>query len=278
MDKRMFKRDLVSARNRWLLFVFLPVFLFSCSSTYRSSYTGSASRDGSGTTRKTTHTKEENRPSQSTDKRLVKKYVNPAKLDVYGCSFHGSPAVAARSVQQIAQRIQAQKIYYNSRELTDCSGIFHRFLREMQKTCEHQDFPSPKKYRSSRDLALWYHERGSLILVSDPLRMSHLIRPGMVMFYGNRGKKFDKFTERDLKNRKEIHHIGIVVSVEKDRTGRVISYKLFHGRSPGKYAAITEYHLLTPSRRNLPPFGNYDQPWVAIAPLVAGAVISENIH
>lgn len=188
-----------------------------------------------------------------------------SNLPGYKVVYQGKSVDLGRLVRRIALNLQAQKLYYNSRKLTDCSGIFHRVIGEMRKICPNYDYPSPTRNRSSRDLARWYFERGELVPVNDPIKMAHLIKPGAVMFFAHRGKNIDNFAGKRSFNANIVSHIGIVVAVEKDAAGRVISYQLFHGRSRGKIASITKYHYRNPSKKYLPPFGNYDQPLVAIA-------------
>ncbi len=180
----------------------------------------------------------------------------------------GTPIDFARLIRQIALKLQAQRLYYNSKKLTDCSGIFHRVIGEMRKICPNYDSPSPTRQRSSRDIARWFLKRGELIPVNDPIRMANLIKPGAVMFFAHGGKDLDKFAGKPSFNVNIVSHIGIVVAVEKDPAGRVISYQLFHGRSRGKFASVTQYHYRNPPKKYLPPFGNHTQPWVAVARLV----------
>ena len=58
-----------------------------------------------------------------------------------------------------------------------------------------------------------------------------------------------------------IFHIGVVYGVRRDAVGQVESYRLFHGRRPGKVASITNWHR----RTSEPPFGNGNEELVAIA-------------
>ncbi len=193
-----------------------------------------------------------------------------SQLDLkgYPITCQGELLDLAGPVQRIARKIQSQRLYYNSQKLSDCSGIFHRVLLEMRKICPNQVYPHPAEYRSSRDLARWYAQRNELILVKDPQAMARFIKPGAAMFYGRSGKKFANFTEKSLFGANGIAHMGVVVSVQKDARGRVVGYALFHGRSRGKYAAITWHYLRPPGGKKLPPFGNYNQQWVAVAPLL----------
>ncbi len=199
-----------------------------------------------------------------------------ANLSGYEILYQGKRADLGRLVRQIALKIQAQNLYYNSKKLTDCSGIFHRVLAEMQRICSNYDYPSPTQYRSSRSLARWYYEKGALIPVNDPVKMANLIKPGAVMFFAHRDKNLDRFAGKRFFNANIVSHIGIVVAVEKDPAGKVVSYQLFHGRSRGKIASITKHHYRNPSKKSLPPFGNYSQPWIAVARLVGPKTLSSN--
>ena len=174
----------------------------------------------------------------------------------------------ANSVAEIAENLSAQQLGYNSLPFTDCSGIFHRVLDSLRLRCPEQAFPD-KSYRSSRDLAKWYHEQGQLILVFDALNNSDLIKPGAVLFFGGSGAEWgDAFTLEQIVGPGGINHVGIVTFVEKDSHGIVQSYRLFHGLRPGKAAQITHWHTRNPSREIYPPFGNGTEPWLAIAPVV----------
>lgn len=157
---------------------------------------------------------------------------------------------------------------YDTVELSDCSGIFHRVLQAMVAQCANLSPPKPSQFRDTRDLARFYHQKGQLVLIQDALEQAQLIKPGAVLFYGYAGVRYQDFSAEDLFARGNgIEHMGVVVSVTRDSEGRVVSYRLFHGRSTGKIAAVTSYHLRRPTRSDLPPLGNWDQQWVAFAPL-----------
>ncbi len=173
-------------------------------------------------------------------------------------------------VKEIAQRLEAQNFPYVSADTADCSGMFHRVLMEFQQACPEHDIPALKTYRSTRDLAKWYHERERLIVV--PLDSAeayqHLIKPGAVLFYGYGGKKYAKFSANDLfKRGKGINHVGVVVDVDYDDNGNIETYYLFHGRNPKYTAGITDFHRRIPSRSSYPPLGNGPEQWVAFSTL-----------
>ena len=176
-----------------------------------------------------------------------------------------------KQVRQIARNLEARRIMYNGdgRKLEDCSGIFHQVLIEIARDCPGVEMPVPSAYRSTRDLARWYRERGDFIVIRNPARASDLIRPGAVLFYGQSGRNYTNVSTGDLLRRGTgIEHMGVVMTVDKDAAGRVTSYRLFHGRSSGKIAKTTNYHRLVPSRKSYPPYGNGSQPLVAVAPAV----------
>ncbi|XOF34279.1 MAG: hypothetical protein ACL93V_03005 [Candidatus Electrothrix sp. YB6] len=186
--------------------------------------------------------------------------------EIVTCSGGMLPAL-----RQVVANLEAQSIRYARGPLSDCSGIFHRVLQGMQRCCPGYAYPSVTQYRDSRAIARWYHERGRLVLVNDALQNTHLIRPGMVFFFGRTGKRYKKLTVPQVLSRwSGIYHVGIVVRVHRDKRGRVVRYELFHGhgrrgRTP---ASTTAWHRRNPSRSVYPPFGNGRQQWIAAAPLL----------
>lgn len=175
----------------------------------------------------------------------------------------------APNILQIATHLTEQALDYNVEPFSDCSGIFHRVLDSLKLSCKEPAYPS-KEYRSSRDLARWYHERGTLNLVHDPIGMAEKIEPGAVLFYGGRGAEWGaEFSVTDITSAGGINHVGVVTAVQKDADGIVQSYHLFHGLRPGKTAQITTYHSRSPSRDTYPAYGNGGEPWLAVAPIVS---------
>jgi len=173
-----------------------------------------------------------------------------------------------KPLTKIAKALSGLK--HDSRQLQDCSGIFHQVVRKFKREyCPNYDYPDVKQARTTRNIAQWYHQQGELILVHDPLEKSPLIKPGAVMFYGYGGQPYQDFKAENLFIPKQgINHVGVVVSVVRDAKNQVMSYKLFHGRRPGKPSKVTDYHPRKPTRSYYPPFGNGKEQWVAIAPLV----------
>jgi hypothetical protein len=191
-----------------------------------------------------------------------------AKLDAYMIDCAGARIDLKTPIQEIAAALTADSLLYNKKPLSDCSGIFHRVLKAMKQRCAGYDFPAIEKYRDTRDLARWYHERGDLILVHEALRSADLIKPGAVMFYGHRDTLYANFTVEQLLSPRGIEHMGVVVAVDKDATGQATGYELFHGQTYGKFASTTKHPLRKPTRPGLPPFGNWNQQWVAFARLL----------
>jgi hypothetical protein len=177
--------------------------------------------------------------------------------------------------------LEARSILYGIGPFSDCSGIFHRVLMGVKKRCPDHEYPLAEQYRNSRELARWYHEQGELILIKDVLRRTDLIRPGMVLFYGRGGSVYSNFTVDDLvSTRAGIDHLGVVVSVARDKAGEVASYKLFHGHGrKGKTAAsVTNWHKRTPTRAGYPPFGNGRQQLLAAARIVRPEVTEASVE
>ncbi len=172
----------------------------------------------------------------------------------------------ATNLAPIAEGFERQNIMYDTTPLSDCSGMFHRLLRAFDEGCGGYSLPQPESCRDSRDVARWYQEKGLFTRVRDELGQVDWIKPGAVMFYGHSGKSYEAAADLDEILR-EVEHVGVVVSVERDATGDLTRYRLFHGRSPGKPAGITDYHLRVPARPEHRPFGNWDQQWVGVAPL-----------
>lgn len=190
------------------------------------------------------------------------------RLDKYVLDVNGQTLELGPAVQKIAAKIEADSVLYNSEELSDCSGIFHRVLLSLKKQSPGYDYPNPEQFRDTRDLARWYHQHGDLLLIKDALADADLIKPGAVLFFGHRDTVYMDFTAEDLFGPRGIEHMGVVVSVEKDADGKVSSYKLFHGQTYGKIASVTNHHKRKPTRANLPPLGNSNQQWVAFARIV----------
>lgn len=181
-----------------------------------------------------------------------------------------------------SEKLEKDSIWYSSKrpeELRDCSGIFFRVMNEIKTTCGNYQYPDPKKDRSSRMIARWYHDKGNLSLVHDPMKSRELIEPGAVLFFGKSNAKYNKITMDLLSNKKgvgEISHMGVVTEVKKDEEGKVIGYVMMHGHRPGKIAHRTHYHGVEPPRLNYPVLGNWNQQLVAIANIMTPDVAKKD--
>jgi hypothetical protein len=193
---------------------------------------------------------------------------NLSQLSNFTMSCGGRTVPLDETIQEISADFQSQKLLYNSKPFTDCSGIFHRVLRAIKKKCSGYELPDAEQYRDTRELARWYFNQGELIVIEDPFAAADLLKPGAVLFFGYRDKKYKNIKPTALFGAAGIEHMGVVVDVQRDSYQRVISYGLFHGQTTGKIASITRFHLRTPTRPNLPPFGNWNQQWVAFARIV----------
>ena len=176
----------------------------------------------------------------------------------------------ATPLREVVTALEKESLLYATKPLTDCSGIFHRVLLGLKHRCPAKDFPSVEKHRDSRALARWYHERGKLRLIKNAEENTDLLKPGAVLFFGRNGSEYRDFSVDDLLiPQKGIAHLGVVVKVHKNESGKVVHYELFHGHgSKGKTpASVTDWHKRTPTRSGYPPFGNGRQQWVAVARL-----------
>lgn len=158
-----------------------------------------------------------------------------------------------RVTEEYAQKVTAARIGYNSQPLSDCSGMAHRMLNQLANRCDNVVKPTIHQARSSAAIAMWYEGKGRLKRVKTLEDADSTLAPGMLAFYGSPGSR--------SKALNTVHHVGTVLSVERDEQGRVLSYRLFHGRSQGIPANITEHH----TRDRSPALGNGREPLVALA-------------
>lgn len=210
-------------------------------------------------------------PSKEAERSITKKGAyDPDKQPIEQAEFLscGSSFDMQKHLVSFSEDIERKKITYNSEPLSDCSGMFIRLLQSVEKECDQYDFLDPKKARSSRSIAKWYYDQGNFMMVKDASKIGHLIQPGAVLFFGRSGEMYDQLNIDLLTSSKGIEHVGTVTTVTKDAQGNVVSYEMFHGRSSGKIAQRTTYHDLRPKRKELPPFGNWNQQLVGIAYVV----------
>ena len=181
----------------------------------------------------------------------------------------GGPEDGFARVSRLVAEIDRRELMYSPRpeDLRDCSGIFHRLLADLRRECPEFAAPPVSSHRSSRAIAAWYSDADRLILVTDPVAQDRLIRPGAVLFYGRRGSSYPNVDLEAVTT--ETEHVGVVIAVSRDSEGRVSAYQLFHGRSAGKPATITDYHRRQPTRGEYPPLGNGRQPLIAATSLCA---------
>lgn len=171
-------------------------------------------------------------------------------------------------IHHFADSILPLKLPYSHQQATDCSGTFLRLNAFLSRHCPTAVFPVLGQVRSTRDLVRYYHDRGQLVLIGQPLDSDSLIQPGTVMFYtqSNRGGKL-AITADNMTSL--VSHVGIVYAVERDSiTGRVLNYELFHSRNPRNGIDITGHHRRQPyGSQAVYPYGNGRQQWMAAAPL-----------
>jgi hypothetical protein len=218
--------------------------------------------------------------------------VEPAATDVASVIASLKTARCGRGelgdkLDGIAAGIERQKLLYDTKNLTDCSGIFHRAMDQFRVQCPGPAYP-PLASRDTRAIAKWYADNRQIVWVDKPLSLDHLIRPGSVMFFGNGGVKYSAAqlgTAMMYKKGEGIDHVGIVTRV-KIVDGHVEQYWMLHGHGrKGRTAAgvtSTTYtdhtgqqrwnnqHRAYVSRRegSMTPYGNWNEQWVAVAPVL----------
>jgi len=177
-----------------------------------------------------------------------------------------------QELREIVKRLEAQKLNYQAENMADVGGIYHRIMDSMEVRFPQYRWANSATHRSSRDIAQWYHDNNQLTIVRDPLAFGKLIQPGAVLFFGASEKKvpedvtIEELTDGTSSNR--IFDMSVVVQVEKDKDGIVTGYKSMQARSPGKPASVTTGYRKYPQedKKVLPNYGNWSQPWLAIAP------------
>lgn len=173
-------------------------------------------------------------------------------------------------IRQSSNQLSGTK--YSIAKKADCSGMFHQLLNTFKDTYPNYKFPNINNARSSRDIALWYAKNGNFTIIRDVGKSSHLIQPGMVMFYGygNPKVKYDrkKLNMQTLITRNiGINHVAVVTDVHF-KNGVLESYDIFHGRNPKHPAGITTSRRVYLNRPDVPAYGNGMEPWVAVAELL----------
>lgn len=162
-------------------------------------------------------------------------------------------ALPADVVRSVSSALAARRIPYSSANLADCSGMAHRVLKAMVSRCDDVLKPTLHEARSAAAMAGWYQGRGRLKRTPDLDAIDAALVPGAIAFFAAPGSR--------SKQLNQVHHIGFILEVERDAEGRVLSYTMFHGRSPGVPANITTDH----SRARSPALGNGREAMVAVA-------------
>ncbi len=214
-------------------------------------------------------------------------------------------------LQPIVDNLVAQKIPYTqdpANEWRDCSGNFLRLTSYVASECsEQQDNliapPGIKDYlpggdnvgpgnvtaRSSRSVAKWYQMKGRFTPIyydgvqspsqipADLHKYRNRIRPGAVLWF-SRGRPIsadglDALFQKTSSGT-HINHMGTVTAVERNESGDVISFEMFHGRTKTKPASVTRTHFwkwpdkyLQGGAKEYPSFGYWGQSLVGIATL-----------
>ena len=176
----------------------------------------------------------------------------------------------------ISQDLEAQQLEYRSDLGQDCSGIYHKIKDMVQRKMKElgdkskYHYPTYAEDRDSRAVAKWYHNNNNLYIVQDAKADGNKIRPGTVMFYGQTDKQYSNPSIDELTTRGVgIMHIAVVTKVEKDDAGNVTKYTIMHGRNTKYTASRTGGNCdcggSTAKQHAKFPFGNWNQPWVAMA-------------
>jgi hypothetical protein len=205
-----------------------------------------------------------------------------------------SAGTLATTLNGIASSVENQQLLYAVKDLSDCSGIFHRVMKQFNAQCPGPQYPSIAN-RDTRAIAKWYADKKQIVWVDKPLQQDNLIRVGAVMFFGQGGVQYAPSqlgTKIMYTVGKGINHVGIVTKV-KMVDGHVDQYWMLHGHGQrGKTAAgvtSTTYkdhtgkkkynnqnrNYVSRSDGEMTPYGNWDEQWVGVAPVLqAGQLAS----
>jgi len=165
----------------------------------------------------------------------------------------------------IADQLYGMKYSSNGGAFRDCSGIFHRVVQTMEGACPNLLIP-PTKVRSSRQLAAWYTNRGTLTPMNDVLLQApDVLQPGAIVFFGGPNKRHKNVSYQSVVN--NTRHIGIVTSVQHNEAGDVVGYQMFHGSSAHRKAVYSQRYRHHPKNKNSPAFGNGNEQLLAVANL-----------
>jgi len=205
-----------------------------------------------------------------------------------------SGGTLAVTLNGIARSVENQRLLYDIKELSDCSGIFHRVMNQFNAQCPGPQYPSIA-YRDTRAIAKWYANKQQIVWINNPLQQDNLIRVGAVMFFGQGGVHYAPSqlgTHLMYTVDKGINHVGIVTEV-KMVDGHVEQYWMLHGHGQrGKTAAgvtsttyedhsgKTKYNnqnrnYVSQRDGEMTPYGNWNEQWVGVAPVLqAGQLAS----
>jgi hypothetical protein len=182
-----------------------------------------------------------------------------------------SPQATASNLEPlttgIANQLYGMKYSSSGGAFRDCSGIFHRVIQTMEDACPNLLIP-PTKVRSSRQLAAWYTNRGTLTPMNNALLQApEILQPGAVVFFGGPNKRHKNVGYQSVVN--NTRHIGIVTSVQHNEAGELVGYQMFHGSSSHRKAVYSQRYRNHPKNKNSPPFGNGNEQLLAVATLCA---------
>lgn len=168
----------------------------------------------------------------------------------------------------IANQLYGMKYSSNGGAFRDCSGIFHRVIQTMEDACPNYLLIPPTKVRSSRQLAAWYTNRGTLTPMNNVLLQApDVLQPGAVVFFGGPNKRHKNVGYQAVVN--NTRHIGIVTSVQHNEAGELVGYQMFHGSSSHRKALYSQRYRHHPKNKNSPAFGNGNEQLLAVATLCA---------
>lgn len=179
----------------------------------------------------------------------------------------------ADTIRHYADSVSALGLTYNMATNNDCSGTFIRLNEWLGGICSDYRFLSFDSVRTTRDLIKWYHDKGKLVFITDPLQSDSLIKPGAVMFYTKSGLGGNQvITAENMVSL--VNHIGVIHSLETDSIDgelRITNYSLFHGRNPKRGINTTNFHKREPFGASSKPYpyGNGREQWMAVAPIVS---------
>ncbi|MBX2797136.1 MAG: ABC transporter substrate-binding protein [Myxococcales bacterium] len=173
------------------------------------------------------------------------------------------------------------------------------FKGEVKSWVQVKDDGTEQNYtaRTSRSTARWYHSQGLYTPIfadngkqdittpsQDLQKHRNQFLPGTVVWFAKPGARVTRregvekmFSDTDRSE--AITHVGVIHSVTRDDDGNVVGYRMYHGRraygssDPDKQDNKITDHVweYTGSTSGIPPFGNWTEPVVGIAPILPPA-------